>query len=609
MDFLYYNSKEPLFKTPFGAVEKNKKIRFRLRLPKSCDVNEAYFLYHIDYGNLERVQMEFEWDDDQALYYSCELEFSDNIYWYHFSYKGANGEVEIFKDKNNSEWQLTVYKKSNPKKDLLGGVIYQIFPDRFYQSAHKKLEDSGRFINNNWGDTPHWRQDLDEGGLGLDFFGGNLKGVEEKLDYLKTLGVTIIYLNPIFLASSNHRYNTMDYEKIDTLLGDEKDFKHLCKTAKKKGIKIILDGVFSHTGDDSKYFDRYHTFKNGIDGACVSENSPYRSWYKFKHWPDSYHSWWGVETLPEINEDDEGFLEYICGKDGILRKWLRLGADGWRLDVADELPDVFLDRLNKAVREEKPDAFILGEVWEDASNKISYNERRRYLLGDQLDSVMNYPFSNAIIDFVQGGNADKICEVVETICENYPKTALDLLMNHIGTHDTARILTVLGHTGEIGDREWQSAQKLTESEYTLAKSRLYIASALQYTLPGNPSIFYGDEVGLQGWADPFCRACYPWGNEDLELLEHYKKLGAMRSKNEVFKDGVYSTYKAELGLFSFFRTSEKYEALITINRWYEKDTLTIPDRFKKAKVIFGKSPNGTLLTLDGISFSALLIKK
>ena len=312
--------------------------------------------------------------------------------------------------------------------------------------------------------------------------------------------------------------------------------------------------------------------------------------------------------MPEIIEEDEGFLNYICSENGILRKWLRLGADGWRLDVADELPDVFLDNLNKAVIKENPQAFILGEVWEDASNKISYNQRRRYLLGNQLDSVMNYPFANAIINFVSGGNADEICEVVETICENYPKPSLDLLMNHIGTHDTARIITVLGHQGEIGDRGWQSEQKLTESEYNLGKQRLYIASLLQYTLPGNPSIYYGDEVGLQGWKDPFCRGTYPWGNEDLELLKHYKTLGKMRQKNAVFKDGVYSTYKANLGLYSFFRTSKTHEVLVTVNRWYKPDSIEIPERFIGAKVLFGNKPQGTTLNLDGISFSVLSIK-
>lgn len=608
MNFLYYNSKDPLFKTPFGAVERNKKIRFRLRIPKKSGVNEAYFLYHLDCGELVPQKMEYEWQDDQAVYFSVELKFTENIYWYHFSYKTNDAEHEIFKDNANSEWQLTVYKKAQTKSGLLGGVIYQIFPDRFYRSANYTPDETHRYINNNWGDSPQWQQNLEEGGLGLDFFCGNLKGIEEKLDYLKSLGVTIIYLNPIFLASSNHRYNTMDYEKIDTLLGTEADFVSLCKAAKQKEIKIILDGVFSHTGDDSKYFDRYHTFNDTV-GACVSENSPYRSWYKFKNWPNSYHSWWGVETLPEINEDDEGFLEYICGENGILRKWLRLGADGWRLDVADELPDVFLDRLNAAITEENPNAFILGEVWEDASNKISYGERRRYLLGDQLDSVMNYPFANAIIDFVKGGNANKICEVVETICENYPKDALDLLMNHIGTHDTARVITVLGNDGEVGDRQWQSTKVLSESEYNLGKSRLYLASALQYTLPGNPSIFYGDEVGLQGWADPFCRATYPWGNEDTEILEHYRKLGAMRTNTKVFKDGVYSTYKAELGLYSFIRESESEEVLVTVNRWYKEDIMVLPERFKNAKVLFGKAPDGNLLTLDGISFSVLLIQK
>lgn len=275
-----------------------------------------------------------------------------------------------------------------------------------------------------------------------------MQGIKEKLPYLKELGVSCIYLNPIFEAHSNHRYNTADYMKIDGTLGDEKDLKELCDEAGKLGIRVMLDGVFSHVGRDSKYFNMYRRYEG--DGAYNSKDSKYYNWFKFNKWPDDYVAWWGIKLLPEIKEDNEDYLDYICSENGVARKWIEAGISGWRLDVADELPDVFLDRFRKAVKAENEDAVILGEVWEDATNKIAYSERRRYLLGDQLDSVMNYPFANAILDFIRNSDTEKFKRTVLDIISNYPPQVLSILMNHIGTHDTPRAITALAGEDSAG---------------------------------------------------------------------------------------------------------------------------------------------------------------
>ncbi len=612
LDFINFDSRNPLYKSPFGAAISGEKLTFRLRLPENSGVCYAYLLIRRD-GEAEDVahEMHFKYKENDSLYYSVEISPEVGLYWYAFSYKTEfhsyyinRGAHSLGRVGGGGRWQLTVYDKSYSTPDWLrGGLIYQIFPDRFHRDRKpdpKKFPE--RFIKANWGEKPEHRWKKGEKQvLGNDFFGGNLKGIIKKLPYLQSLGVSCIYLNPIFFSMSNHRYNTADYEKIDPMLGDEKDFKKLCNEAKKRGIHIILDGVFSHTGDDSRYFDRYK--KYGGVGAHESPYSPFYSWYKFKNWPDDYHSWWGIDTLPEVNEDDEGFLDYICGENGIARRWLRLGAEGWRLDVADELPDIFLDRLRKAVKTEKPDAFILGEVWEDATNKVSYSQRRRYLLGDQLDSVMNYPFSNAIINFVKWGNGGEFAEAVLEICENYPLPALHLLMNHIGTHDTPRILTLLGSTGaDGGDREIQSVTRLSLAEYLNGIKRLKCAAVLQYTLPGVPSLYYGDEAGMEGYGDPFCRGCYPWGNENLELLNFYKALGSMRKSSPALSDGSIYFLKAEKGLIAYLRENENSKTLVAVNTADYSQTLTLPKEFEGITPIFGNAEGNTEITLPSFGY-------
>lgn len=575
----------------------------------------------VSYDNMSPMRYDMFWCGMRGEDYEWwECDFApdtEGLYWYYFElstgmhctkYLGkesASSKSKISDHSNIEKWQITVYKKSFKTPDKFkGGIIYQIFPDRFAYSGkkHKNVPED-RKIHENTEDIPDWRPNGQGKITNSDYFQGDIEGVIKKLDYLKSLGVTVIYFNPIFEAHENHRYNTADYEKIDPMLGDERDFKHLCKEAKKRGMSVILDGVFSHTGSDSRYFNKNGRY-NEL-GAYNSKDSKYFNWYKFENWPDKYGSWWGITTLPEIKEEEESYLEYITGKNGILRKWLRAGADGWRLDVADELPDLFLDRLRAAVKAEKSDALIIGEVWEDATNKEAYGLRRRYFQGDQLDSVMNYPFKNAILGFLTGSSAESSKEIIESVLENYPAPVINLLMNHIGTHDTERALTVLGGVQE-SSKERQSTAVLDHQSRERAKKLLKLASLMQYTLPGIPSVYYGDEAGMEGYGDPFNRRFYPWGREDTELIEWYKALGKMRHSIKCLADGRYSSYICENRLFSFVRKGGRDSIFVALNGGNERLTVDIPEQVKNGKTVLGNGIQDGKLALDAYEFSVIL---
>ena len=435
-------------------------------------------------------------------------------------------------------FQLTVYSNTYETPDFLkGGVMYQIFPDRFCKSGkvHENIPE-GRVLRDDWGGTPYYKPDQNGHVWNNDYFGGDFAGIQSKLPYLHDLGVTCIYLNPIFESHENHRYNTANYMKADPLLGTNDEFAELCAEAKKLGISVILDGVFSHTGADSVYFNKFGRYPE--PGAYQSKDSKYYEWYSFIDYPEVYEAWWGIDTLPNVWENNESYTEFICGEDGVLNYWLSKGAAGYRLDVADELPDEFLNNLRKCVKNYDKEKIVIGEVWEDASNKESYGVKRRYLLGDQLDSVMNYPFREAIINFVKGGSCHDLINSVMTILENYPQPTVDVLMNFVSTHDIERAINRLG--GENCDdksKDWMAERYLTPEQYAHGKNLLKAAMALQFFLPGVPSIYYGDEAGLQGYKDPFNRRCYPWGHEDKELIAYVSELSRVRKSIPNMKNG------------------------------------------------------------------------
>ena len=505
-----YDSRNSFYRSPMGAVEEGTQIHFKILVPRSLNcVNADLSIKHDFDGDWTRCNMFWcgtcgDGFETWECHYTPE---KIGLYWHGFRLHtnegmrfivpaGPEKKSEICRSPG-AAWQITCYQKGfETPKWPLGGVMYQIFPDRFHFSGSRKENiPQDRTLHEDWYETPVWQPNAQGEITNSDFFMGDLEGITQKLDYLEELGVTCIYLNPVSEAYSNHRYDTADYSKIDPLLGTEEDFKTLCAEAKKRGMHVINDGVFSHTGCDSVYFNRKGRYQSV--GAYNSQESPYSSWYHFSQWPDQYNSWWGFYTLPEVNETDPKFNEYINGKDGIVRKWMKAGNSGWRLDVADELPDEFLENLRKAVKEENPEGLVVGEVWEDASNKESYGHRRAFLLGNQLDSVMNYPFRAAILDFLRGADGRDVMERIMCVVENYPKPVLNVLMNLLGTHDTERALTVLAGEPLNGrDRNWQANTKLTDQQYERGIKLMKVAAGMLYTLPGFPCIYYGDEAGM-----------------------------------------------------------------------------------------------------------------
>ncbi len=588
MNYYPFDSRNKLYRNKLGSIAEGETLRLSLLLHKDAQVYEAFLVIRED-SNEENSELRLTPGDwlGEFQYFSGEITLTEGLYWYSFRYTSAHGEFQVTKlgeslgcvSDEGVCWQQTVYSADFKTPDWLnGGIIYQIFPDRFYNSGEEKIGvPDDRYLCTDWEKQPEYRQPNDKLRLGNDYYGGDLKGIEQKLPYLKELGVTCIYLNPIFEAHSNHRYNTANYLKIDPVLGDENDLKRLTKSAEKYGIAIILDGVFSHTGDDSIYFNRYGRYNSC--GAYNSTSSPFSSWFKFVEFPNEYSSWWGIDSLPETEEDDLSFSNFITGENGVIKYWLDKGIKGFRLDVADELPDGILDKIRIAVKRESKDNYLLGEVWEDASTKISYGSRRRFLRGRQLDSVMNYPFANAIIDFVKNGDGRKLLNTVMSILENYPKPAIKVLMNHIGTHDTARILTMLGTDYIPSTREEQSKTCLSEESYYKAVQLLKLAAVLQYTLPGVPSVYYGDEVGMEGFGDPFCRGTYPWGRENAELLEFYKNLGKFRRGNKAFENGEFVPVFADGNTVSYIRQNEGNSVLIAINCSDKEKEIAVPENF------------------------------
>ena len=548
---ILYDSKNLKYKSPFGCIKEGENCRISIDIPQNCQTKAVFLQLKNDHTQLE-IKIPLELNCSQNMYDTFSGEFSldfAGLYFYNFLIQTAGGDFELFKegkaDTNIGKgemWQLSCYAKDFCVPDFFQGkVMYQIFPDRFFKDGECDLSEklTPFYVHNDLNDTPDFCANAEGKVLNCDFFGGNLKGIEKKLPYIKELGVSIIYLNPIFKAYSNHRYDTCDYKTIDPMLGSEADFARLCKAAHQIGIKIILDGVFSHTGSNSIYFDKEFTFGNG---AVSNNNSPYKSWYSFSEYPHKYDAWWGIETLPAVNELDDAYLDYIIrNNDSVVAHWLNLGADGFRLDVADELPDEFIYLLRKRVKEIKKESFVVGEVWEDASNKISYGKRRKYFVGKELDSVMNYVFKNAIIAFVCGNmSADDFANEIMTIAENYPADCLNSLMNSLSTHDTARILTCLSGCEFPQNKEDQANRHLTEDEYTLASNRLFLAAFLQYILPGTACIYYGDEIGMQGFGDPFCRGYFRWNEQDRKLLNLFKALGKIKNNSLPLQKGTIS---------------------------------------------------------------------
>ncbi len=536
-----------------GAFSSEEILKLRLFVPRRVSAESAQMvLYRDDDMTTRYIPIALiEFSDSEDIF---EVELTpgelclngeDGLFYYNFVLETSSGRLyssrngKLLSDESGTEKsQLTVYRKdfSVPQK-FRGSMMYQIFTDRFYDGQKPIPPDGKKVYNPDWENgIPQYAEIPGDALENNEFFGGNLLGIAAKLDYLSSLGVDTLYLCPIFESASNHKYDTGDYMKIDRMFGGEEAFSHLVVECKKRGMKLILDGVFNHTGDDSRYFNKYGTYDSV--GAYQSKESPYFPWYTFKKFPEKYRCWWDIDILPAVNSSEPSWRKFICGEDGVIRHYLRLGIDGWRLDVADELSDVFLCELRKAARAEKKDSLIIGEVWEDASNKLAYGKRRHYFRGGQLDSVMNYPLKNAIIGYILGRDSSELTKTAREIWAHYPEAVSHALMNFLSTHDTERIISVLADVGisSMSNRELASF-RLDEASREAALKRLRVAWTLLAAFPGIPCIYYGDEAGMEGGHDPFNRLPYVWGREDKELTDFYRRIGEIRKNEPIFAHG------------------------------------------------------------------------
>lgn len=543
---LEHNSRKSFYRFPKGAVKTDSAVRLRIGVASmfipervSLYVNtveyQMHYIFSLGGSRIYECTIKVP-SEGGLLWYSFKVEADGETKWYSNNKEFLGGIGQIYRERPDISYQITVYDKSYHTPDWIkNGIVYQIFPDRFCRGEETPIHGIAR----SWGDEPFYTAE-EFGGkyLSNDFFGGTLSGIEQKLPYLADLGVTVIYLNPIFKAFSNHRYDTGDYENIDETLGTNDDFKRLAKKASDMGIRIILDGVFSHTGSDSRYFNKYGNYDSV--GAYQSTSSPYYSWYTFNGDRDHYDSWWGFDTLPNTHELDPEYEKYILtNSDSIIKRWIENGASGWRLDVADELPDKFILDLRQALKEKDPDALVIGEVWEDASNKVSYGEKRKFLLGKSLDGVMNYVFRSAVLEYLKGENSSLFSRRIMSMLENYPAEALYASLNLISTHDVPRALTVLSDAPDVSelDRRAQKAVVVTEEKRKLGIARLKLAILMQFTLPGAPCVYYGDEIGMYGYSDPFNRRCFDWNKTDCTLRDLTKEYAALHKKYQVLRTG------------------------------------------------------------------------
>ena len=510
-----------------------------------------------------------------VVWYSFDLAASDGATWRYGAREGWTTGEGDFAYGNPPSFQLTVYVPRQTQPDWYkNGIVYQVFPDRFARGAdwreraEKALaahrEGPARVLVEDWDTPPAYKKSEDGDILEWDFYGGTLRGVREKLDYLADLGVTVIYLNPIFEAASNHRYDTADYLRIDPMLGDEEEFCALAREARERGISIMLDGVFNHCGQDSRYFNRYGNYPE--PGAWQGDESPYRDWFFFNE-DGTYDGWWGNPDLPDVNEKSPEYRELICGQDGVVRKWLRAGARGWRLDVADELSDGFIEDIKAAMVAERPDGALVGEVWEDASNKMAYGKLRQYFEGTELDGTMNYPLRTALLAFVRNQiGAPEMAARLEQLRENYPRDAFFSCLNLLGSHDRERLFTMLGDAPDpdtLSDEEC-AAFRLDEGHASLAMSRLWLTVLLQMTLPGVPCVYYGDERGMEGFRDPYNRAAFPWDGGRMDCATVFRNAIAVRKALPVLTTGDFEPFADGEDVFGFWRRGEDGECVCVL---------------------------------------------
>ncbi|WP_314619215.1 4-alpha-glucanotransferase [uncultured Selenomonas sp.] len=627
-----HNSQDVFYRSPVGPAEASSSVQLGIRIKTQDEVSKVILrLWREGAGErlIELTSKSAEGAQDR--FYTARIDLPDSgcLLWYYFIvatssgtwYYGNNcehlGGVGGIYDNAPPSFQITVFNKGAKTPDWAKhAVMYQIFPDRFCREGDVLGEKKGAVVHAYWGDQPCYYKDVDTKEIvHYDFFGGNIKGLQSKLPYLKELGISVIYLNPVFESPSNHHYDTGDYHKIDPLFGTNEEFQELVDAAKAEGVRIVLDGVFSHTGSDSIYFNREGNYDSL--GAFQSQDSPYYSWYNFHKYPYEYDSWWGFSTLPNVTETTPSYMDFVIrDEDSVLHHWTKVGIGGWRLDVIDELPAKFTQTFYRELKATNPDAILIGEVWEDASNKISYGVPREYLCGQEIDSAMNYPFRKTVLDFllnyVDGRQAMRL---LESLRENYPKENFYVMMNLIGSHDVERAITLLGEAPFYDGMPaiHQSRFKLDAEHYKLGTDRLRLAALLQMTYPGMPCIYYGDEIGMQGFRDPYNRSPYDWKSPDVSVRDWYMKLIHLRNEHTALRTGDLLPLAGEGNILAYARTirngmdefgqAAKNEVfVVVINRsrtQEEKVTLNVGD-FLQGTVRDALEPENTVMVQRGL---------
>lgn len=567
-EIAYY---DPLkMKLPKGAVVKGTDVKFYVCTKANAGVKNVVLMLHDDFhsdylyiqpntkesffGKFNKNLYGKEFDIDRYEF-SAKFETKGH-FWYNFKLETEFGDRFLSKtysnfscvltEKGEDFFQLVTDENYATPGDILeGGVIYQIMVDRFCKVGEPKVRKP-LIYRKDWGGDI-CKDTTDPIKINQQVFGGNFKGVISKLDYLQELGVTAIYLNPVCQADSHHKYDTADYMHFDEMFGTDEDFKKLTSEAKHRGIKVFVDGVYNHTGSSSIYFNKEKYYGDG--GAYNDPKSPYHDWYEWVNYPDEYNCWWGIDTLPNVRDDNESFRKYITGENGVIDKYMKLGACGVRLDVADEISDEFLKLVSNRVKKNNPNGLVMGEVWEDAATKISYSKRREYFSNNELNSVMNYPVKESILSFIKTQEPFDFVSTTRMLQNNYPEKVQHNLMNFLGTHDTGRIMSEL--------------ECIAGGDKTLAIKFLKIAAGLAFTVTGVPSIFYGDEYGMEN-SDGNARGCFDWNNTGFEITSIFKKLAEIR-KLEVFKNGDMNILEASNGKLIFERINKTQRVVVLTN--------------------------------------------
>ncbi|KOR93301.1 amylopullulanase [Geobacillus stearothermophilus ATCC 12980] len=658
-DRLKHNTWDTLYRQPFGAVKAGTKVTLRLAAKKGDLTKADVYVKNTTTGTANVYTMEKVGVlGDDEYWEAVFTPSTPGVYGYKFIAQDAGTKVEYGEDTQEGQWgkavdsraelfQLTVYDPDYRTPDWMKeAVVYQIFPDRFFNgnpsndNSKQQARGAQPIEHRDWSDLPDnprlkGTSGYDgDGEWSNDFFGGDIAGIEQKLDYLQSLGVNTIYLNPIANAPSNHKYDASNYKELDPMFGSPEEFQSFVQALANRGMHLILDGVFNHVSDDSIYFDRYHRYPTVgayeyweavydlMNEKGLSEEEARRqveekfkqegqtfSPYGFHLWFNienekvdgryKYQSWWGYDSLPEFKSvigekvsypselNNDALANYIFREsDSVAKSWIARGASGWRLDVANEVDPAFWREFRQELLQgsydrgptlkEREQPLILGEIWDDAS---------KYFLGDQYDSVMNYRFRGAVLDFLKNGNAEEADKRLTAIREDYPSEAFYALMNLIGSHDTARAVFLLGNGTDSSER----AELDPNYNEELGKKRLKLAAILQMGYPGAPTIYYGDEAGVTGSKDPDNRRTYPWGKEDQNLLSHYQKVGHIRQRHQsLLAHGDIKTVYAQGDVYVFARQYGREVALIAVNRGNEDKTVALD--------VASLLPNGTVLT-------------